>query len=74
MAADPPPPKPRVATGMVVMGSEMAGFTVLGVVLDFALDTMPWFTIGLTLLGFITVFIHLLRFAKQLGRSKGNPP
>jgi F0F1-type ATP synthase assembly protein I len=74
MAADPPPAGPRIATGLMVMGSEMAGFTMLGVVVDFAVGTMPWFTVGLTLLGFVTVFLHLMRFAKSMSRSKGNSP
>jgi len=74
MAADPPPAKPRVATGMMVMGSEMAGFTLLGLVVDYAAGTMPWFTVGLTLLGFVAVFLQLMRFAKSMNRPKGNPP
>jgi F0F1-type ATP synthase assembly protein I len=63
-----------MSVGLMVMGSEMAGFTVLGLVIDFALDTIPWFTVILTVLGCAVVFLHLMRFAKSLNQPKGKSP
>ena len=74
MAAEPPPSEPRLSVGLMVMGSEMAGFTVIGLVLDFALGTMPWLTVGFTLFGFAVVFNHLLRFSKSMTRKNGKSP
>lgn len=49
----------------MVVGTEMAGFTVTGVLLDvFVFGTMPWLTVGLTLLGLVAAFMHLLRMVK----------
>jgi F0F1-type ATP synthase assembly protein I len=49
----------------MVVGTEMAGFTVIGVLLDvFAFGSMPWCTVGLTLLGLVAAFLHLLRMVK----------
>lgn len=74
MAADPSPSGPRLPTGLMVMGSEMAGFTILGLVIDFAAGTMPWFTVGLTILGLVTVFMHLMRYAKSMNPPKRKSP
>lgn len=74
MADSPPPPRPKMTTGLMVMGSELSGFTILGLVIDFASGTMPWFTVALTLLGFVFVFFHLLKFAKSLNRPNGKSP
>lgn len=70
--ADQPPP--RMTTGLMMMGSELSGFTILGLVIDFTAGTMPWFTVGFTLFGFGFVFFHLLRFAKSLNRPNGKSP
>jgi F0F1-type ATP synthase assembly protein I len=74
MVADRPPDGPRTSIGLMVMGSEMAGFAVLGLLLDFGLGTMPGFTIGLTLLGFVVVFVHLVRFSRAMANRPGPPP
>lgn len=79
MAPDPHPtgPKspPRLPLGLMAIGSEMAGFTVVGVVLDlYVFNSLPWFTIGLTLLGFAVVFFHLIRFAKTYGQRPAAKP
>ncbi|MBX9581236.1 MAG: hypothetical protein K2X87_13085 [Gemmataceae bacterium] len=51
--------------GLMVAGSEMAGFTITGVLLDlFAFDSMPWCTVGLTLLGVVAAFVHLVTMVK----------
>lgn len=74
MAADRPPGGRRLPVGLMAVGSEMAGFTIVGVILDFALDTLPWFTIGLTIFGFVIAFYHLIRMAKAMSRPAKVPP
>ena len=74
MAADRPSGGRSLPIGLMVVGSEMAGFTVVGVILDFALDTLPWFTIGLTVLGFVFAFALLVRMAKGMTNRTPNPP
>jgi F0F1-type ATP synthase assembly protein I len=55
----------------MVVGSEMAGFTLIGVLLDVVVfGTMPWFTVGLTLLGLVAAFLHLVKMVKP----KPKPP
>jgi F0F1-type ATP synthase assembly protein I len=58
----------------MAVGSEMAGFTVVGVVLDFALDTLPWFTVALTILGFVVAFYHLIRMSRAMAQSARRRP
>ena len=54
----------------------MAGFTILGVILDqFVFGSMPVFTIGLTILGFVAAFVQLIRFTKaRFGPPTNRPP
>ena len=52
----------------------MAGFTVFGLVLDFALNTIPWLTVIFTLLGCTVVFLHLMRLSKSMSGPKGKSP
>ncbi len=66
MSADPPSSGKRLPIGLMVVGSEMASFTLLGLLLDFGLGTMPGFTIGLTLLGLFVAFYHLVKMSKAL--------
>ena len=73
MPADQPPGR-RLPIGLMVVGSEMASFTVVGLLLDYALDTMPGFTIGLTLLGGVTAFVHLIKMSKAMAAKKPDPP
>ena len=63
-----------MSVGLMVVGSEMAGFTVVGIGLDYAFGTLPWFTIGLTLFGFVVVFYHLTQLAKALSNPPAKPP
>jgi len=71
MAAERPSNGPRLPVGLMVVGSEMAGFTIVGVILDMLVfDSLPWFTIGLTLLGVVVSFYHLVKFA----RAATKPP
>jgi F0F1-type ATP synthase assembly protein I len=58
----------------MAVGSEMASFTILGLLLDFGLGTMPGFTIGLTLLGLGLAFFHLVKMSQALAAKKPEPP
>lgn len=60
--------------GLMVAGSEMVSFTLLGLLLDYALGTMPGLTIGLTLLGLGAAFFHLVQMSKALAAKKPEPP
>ena len=68
-----PPPQPRMLLGLMVVGSEMAGFTILGILVDFAVGTLPWVTVGLTVFGFAFVFYQLTRMAKAMSRGGKSP-
>ena len=72
MPADKPS-SGRLPIGLMVAGSEMATFTVLGLLLDFGLGTMPGFTIGLTLLGLVAAFFQLVQMSRRLA-AKGPDP
>jgi len=73
MSTDRPPNGPRLPVGLMAIGSEMAGFTVLGVVLDlFVFGTLPWLTIGLTILGVVAAFYHLICIVKAQSRLSGS--
>lgn len=61
---------PNLPVQFLVVGSEMASFAILGLVLDYFLGTMPGFTIGLTLFGLVVSFYHLVRMAKVLGAKQ----
>jgi F0F1-type ATP synthase assembly protein I len=74
MPADQPSSGRRVPIGLMVIGSEMASFTILGLLLDFGLGTMPGFTIGLTLLGLGLAFFHLVKMSQALSAKKPEPP
>lgn len=73
MASERPSKGRGLPVGLMVIGSEMVSFTVVGLLLDFVLNTMPGFTIGLTLLGFVAAFAQLLRIAKAMGKPPGPP-
>lgn len=61
MDADRPPNRPRLAIGLLVVGSEMVSFTIAGLLLDYALNSMPVGTVVFTLLGVVAAFVHLVR-------------
>lgn len=72
MPADLPSSGRRLPLGLMMAGSEMATFTILGLMLDFWLGTMPWLTIGLTLCGLAAAFFHLVKMSQALAKQK--PP
>lgn len=72
--SDEPSKGPNVPIGFMVAGSEMASFTIFGLLIDYAFGTMPGFTIALTLLGLVAAFFHLKRLAKAIATKKPAPP
>jgi F0F1-type ATP synthase assembly protein I len=74
MPADPPSSGKSAPIGLMVIGSEMASFTIAGLLLDYFLGTMPGFTIGLTLLGLLAAFYHLVKVSQALAAKKPDRP
>lgn len=57
-------PKPKLYAATLIVGSEMFGFALVGVMIDFALGTIhtvPWATLILAPLGLVAGFMHLIR-------------
>ena len=71
MPADGPTSTPAMGKGLAVVGSEMVGFTLLGVLCDYLTNGWPWATAGLTVLGFLVAMLHLSRLAKSIGTRAG---
>jgi F0F1-type ATP synthase assembly protein I len=65
---------PNIPIGYFVAGSEMVSFTVVGLLIDYALGTLPGFTIGLTLLGVVAAFWHLVQMSKALAAKRPKQP
>lgn len=67
--SDSPPPRPlSPQMGLLVFGSEISGFALVGVAIDFALGTIhsiPWATLILAPLGVIAAFWHLMKFVAK---------
>lgn len=74
MPADPPQNGRSAPIGFLIAGSEMASSAILGLLLDYALGTMPGFTIGLTLFGCIGAFLQLKQMAKAFAAKDKKPP
>jgi F0F1-type ATP synthase assembly protein I len=73
MATDRPPDRPHGNPyGLMVVGSEIVSFVLVGLLLDYLFKTLPWFTVVLTILGFAAAFTHLVRMARDLGKPPAN--
>lgn len=73
MPDGPPASGPRQSISLLVIGSEMASFTIVGLLLDSALGTLPGLTIGLTLLGLVVAFYHVRVLAKAMAAKSSRP-
>lgn len=71
---DPPPSTwqtilrdagPYLHLGMQ-LGLSVAFFVGLGYLLDRWLGTMPWFLIGMALVGMVAAFVHLVRVSSNM--------
>ena len=60
--------KSRPVVALAGFGSEMVGFTLLGVFADWLAGSLPIFTVILTLAGMTLAFWHLSKWAKSRGR------
>ena len=60
--------------GFALIGSEMAAFTILGVILDWATGSTPWLTVALTLFGCAAAFFHLLQLVNKKSPGDSVPP
>ena len=70
MAVDRPSRPPGPAGGLLhVVGTELVGFTLLGVAIDYATNGWPWATAGLTMLGLAVAMTHLIRAARPRGTA-----
>ena len=56
--------------GFAVVGSEMVGFTLLGVGIDYFAGSRPWATVVCTLLGLVVAMGHLIRMANAATARK----
>ena len=66
--ADNSPDRRKLLGGLAVVGSEMTGFAIVGLVIDFALGTIhaiPWATLILAPLGLIVALFHLIQLVKR---------
>ncbi len=55
-------PVPPLA--FAVLGSELGGATLAGVLCDWWLGTLPWLTIAGTFAGLLTAFVHMAKLVK----------
>ncbi len=55
----------RPAVALAGIGSEMVGFTLGGVLLDSLIDSLPVFTVLLTITGLVLAMWHLRRWAQR---------
>jgi F0F1-type ATP synthase assembly protein I len=74
MPGDEPAAGRRLPIGLMLVGSEMVSFTVLGLLLDYGFGTMPGFTIALTLLGLGAAFFHLVKMSQALAAKSAKKP
>ena len=63
-APDPPPQRQMVALAYSA-SSTLTGPALLGLLIDWAAGTLPWFTVAGVLLGMAGLFVLLIRFARS---------
>jgi F0F1-type ATP synthase assembly protein I len=70
MATAPDPKQQRRMVALAYSASStLTGPALLGLLIDWAAGTLPWFTVGGVLVGMAGLFVILLRFA-QSGDSR----
>jgi F0F1-type ATP synthase assembly protein I len=72
----PMPPDRRVVSpvGFALVGMEMVGFTVVGVLIDWLAGSAPWATAILTILGMLAAMTHLIQLVKKGTANTRNKP
>lgn len=53
-----------IPLALAVLGSQMVGFTLTGLLIDWLAGTLPWLTVTLTILGFVVVFVQLVKLGQ----------
>ncbi len=69
MPPEPPRKQTRPVVAMAGIGSEMVGFTLAGVFIDWLAGTLPVFTVLLTVTGLAVAMWHLMIWAKRRSAS-----
>ena len=68
MPGETPANRGNTAVAMAGIGSEMVGSTLVGVLLDYLLGSLPVFTALLTVTGLTLAMWHLSKWAKARSR------
>lgn len=71
MAAPDKPNRIAAQRGLMALGSEIIGFAVIGVLIDWAmgtLHTIPIATLIMAPLGSVVALWHLIRFVRHSGK------
>ena len=55
---------PVSPVAFAVLGSELAGATILGVMLDWWFGILPWLTVIGTFAGLLSAFVHMAQMVK----------
>ena len=63
-----PGKKGNTAVAMAGIGSEMVGSTLVGVLIDYLINSLPIFTVLLTVTGLAVAMCHLSKWAKARSR------
>ncbi|HEX3149698.1 MAG TPA: hypothetical protein VHR66_16605 [Gemmataceae bacterium] len=64
MANAPDPQQRRMLALAYSASSTLTGPAILGLLIDWAAGTMPWFTVGGVLVGMVGLFVLLIRFSQ----------
>ena len=64
MASAPDPQQRRLLAIAYSASSALTGPAILGLLIDWAAGTMPWFTVGGVLVGMVGLFVLLIRFSQ----------
>ena len=66
----PPPPLKPIGLGLVVIGSELVSFSLVGIALDYFAGTKGGFTAGATLLGMVASVALTVRLLREEDRGE----
>lgn len=67
MAESPSSRKKSLPAGLALIGTEIAGFALVGVAIDYWtgwLRTIPWATLVLSPLGLVAALMHLIQLTR----------
>ena len=67
MPPDRPGKQTRPVIALAGIGTEMVGFTLAGVLIDWLVGSLPVFTAALTVTGLVVAMWHLMKWSKARG-------